>query len=86
MSKDIAQGEIIVAKEDVIKVEKQTISLREFVPDTSLDIFAEIGNIKKEIKEIAESNQRSLNILMKQVNATRQKTRDDYYTKIPIRV
>ncbi len=80
--KDITQGNIIPAKEEAIKVERQIVSLREIVPDTSLDVFSEIGNIKKEIKEIAESNHRSLNMLMKQLDETRQRTQETIMKEI----
>lgn len=75
--KDTLSGKISVVKEETIRPEKQTITLREYASEKALDVLSAIGNIKKEIRGIAESNDRSLKMLLKQVNETDQRTHDD---------
>ncbi|MBX3709850.1 MAG: hypothetical protein KIT56_05355 [Gammaproteobacteria bacterium] len=55
-----------------IRQEKTTVTTtREFVSDKAIDVLSEIGNIKKEIKEIAKNSNKVLNSLMEKIDHIR---------------
>jgi hypothetical protein len=74
--KELGHGKISAARESV-KQEKPAFTLREFTSDKSIDVLSEIGNVKKEIREIAENSIRALKTLMVNVDGIRKRVYDE---------
>ncbi|VVC75112.1 hypothetical protein AQUSIP_03880 [Aquicella siphonis] len=74
--RDFSQVKAAAARETV-KQEKIAVSVRETAADEVIDVLAEIGNVKKEIREIADNSTRQLKALSAQIDGVSARILDE---------